>query len=247
MDAGAVVDELTWLLESVDTFPKVKAGTGADGAGAGVELFKGIGAAGASLPVFDPNEKAGWLDEVAVEPSTLRRFFFELASSLPSVATLPSGRTGALVLEPNENPVAAGVVGATEAGTEVLPNENPEVVAGTVVEDTAELFPKEKPGALCWLSEPCVAEVSPSFFRFWIGSLTGIFGDSCSGIRVIFLLAPNENFGAVVEIAPESGFEEESAGALALEDPKVKATFEVTPVGGELDADTGAGAGILPN
>jgi len=250
--AGALSEEVLWLLASVDDFPKVNGGAGAlaGGAGAGLPKVNGAGA-GAPTALVDepfPKEKVGLLDDGAFESSSLRRFFFELASSLSFVITLPSGGPAALLgsvdafVFPNEKvEVAAGVVGAAEAGVELLPIENPVLEAGKVVEDAEEPLPKEKAGALF------NAELSASFFRFCSFCFGVGLGDSALGASIVLFLFPNENFGAV-DIAPESNLADEFTEFVAEEDPKLNGIFAVVVVDG-LDAvtDAGAGAGVPPN
>ena len=128
-----------------------------------------------------------------------------LPSSFPSVATLPRGGTEALVdacVDPNVN-LGAGEepVGAEEAVSELLPNENSGAVAFAVV--SGLLLPKEKGGASCLLSLSFVVELdklklppfSPSvLFRFCFagGASAGEVG-----------LAPKLNLGAGAEVDPE--------------------------------------------
>jgi len=250
--AGTLSEEVLWLLASVDDFPKVNGGAGAlaGGAGAGLPKVNGAGA-GASTALVDepfPKEKVGLLDDGAFDSSSLRRFFFELASSLSFVITLPGGGPAALLgsvdafVFPNEKvEVAAGVVGAAEAGAELLPIENPVLDAGKVVEDAEEPLPKEKAGAVF------NAELSASFFSFWSFCFGVGLGDSALGASVVLFLFPNENFGAV-DIAPESNLADEFTEFVAEEDPKLNGIFAVVVVDG-LDAvtDAGAGAGVPPN
>lgn len=153
------------------------------------------------------------------ESSPFRRFFFEFILPFPSVAAVPSEGIAALLVPadelafvPNENVgVVAESEGALEVVVELLPKENPGVVAWTVVEAAAELLPKEKAGALCLASlsfvvelgklKPLFVSVSP-LFCFWPGSVMETFADSCFEVEFLSLFVPKLNLGAWVELDP---------------------------------------------
>jgi hypothetical protein len=248
----AGIDELSFV-GFVDGFPNKK------GAGAPACVDAGS-SAGTSLDVLDPNDMLGWLEDTVFETNPPRRFFLELRSSMPSVATLPSEGITAL-LDPVDDPAfapkenvafAAESVGAADVLAELLPKENPGVVVWAVVEAVAELLPKEKAGAPGLLS-----------FVVEAGSVVETFTVSWLEVELVSLFVPKLNFGACAELDP--GVDEvaklpnncapllvpvngvgtavtptlgdgEGAGA-TLEDPKVKgfgAASEDVGGGGEL-------------
>ena len=226
---GVLMDELSPFEELLGAFPKTKgAGVpafvaeGADAAGGSFETA----AVGGSLEAFVPKDILCWLEDAAFRSSLLRRFFFDVPPSLPSVATLPRGGIEPLI-PPIDDPAPLGIEnfgvvaesrGAEDVLAELPPKENPGVEASADVVAPAELPPKVNGGAPCLSSLSVVVELEKlkplllsafASFRFGSGTVVGAFSDPLlrvglpePGFKVgaTSLFVPKVNLGVSVEL-----------------------------------------------